>query len=394
MQFSGNLSAILRQILTFNLVIPVYNRLQSISRLMKSLLLAHIRGNMNLYISCDGNSSAQVKAFVESIDWRFGKFEVIHQARQLGVDKHNIACISMAKDLGNVVVLEDDLIVSPYFQAYLISCQSIIKGERKLAGVSLYRYPMVEQDHFPFELIPSDEFTYYQQRPSSKGCFYSSDMAKDYEDFLGHFIGDFGAFHLPDNVKKWGDEVWEKSFYCYLQQSDKYLAFPMYSYTTDFADMGVHMKKQTTKYVHQSPLMISEKVPVAKFWKDTINVYDAFYELRFDSLKQWRDELADMDIELDLHGRKDLNYVKSKFMISSKICTKAAKGWERRLKPELNNIIFDQVGSHYKLGLTVDFKSEVEENLKEKFLYYYPDTRLSELVKMKWREVISRFIKW
>ena len=74
MQFSGNLSAILRQILTFNLVIPVYNRLQSISRLMKSLLLAHIRGNMNLYISCDGNSSAQVKAFVESIDWRFGKF--------------------------------------------------------------------------------------------------------------------------------------------------------------------------------------------------------------------------------------------------------------------------------------------------------------------------------
>jgi hypothetical protein len=135
-------------------------------------------------------------------------------------------------------------------------------------------------------------------------------------------------------------------------------------------------------------------VPVAKFWKDTINVYDAFYELRFDSLKQWRDELADMDIELDLHGCKDLNYVKSKFMISSKLCTKAAKGWERRLKPELNNIIFDQVGSHYKLGLTADFKSEVEEDLKEKFLYYYPDTRLSELVKMKWREVISRFIKW
>ena len=37
---------------------------------------------------------------------------------------------------------------------------------------------------------------------------------------------------------------------------------------------------------------------------------------------------------------------------------------------------------------------EVEENLKEKFLYYYPDTRLSELVNMKWKEVISRFIKW
>ena len=357
------------------------------------MLASHIRGNMNLYISCEGNATEDVKQYVKSISWRFGSFEVIYQSEQLGVDKHNIACIAMAKDLGNVIVLEDDLLVSPDFQSYLLSCSTIIKGEKKLAGVSLYRYPMVEQDHFPFELLPNDEFTYYQQRPSSKGCFYTAEMAEGYLDFLVKFNNDFSAYHLPANVNRWSDEIWEKSFYCYLQKVDKHLAFPRYSYTTDFADIGVHMKKQVTKYMHQSPLMVSKSVPAAKLWKDTKNVYDAFYELHPDVLVSWRSELAELDVELDLHGGKDLSYITSKYLISPKTCKNSIGGWERRLKPEQNNLIFDQKGDFYKLGLTADFSSKLEDSLKEKFLYYYPDTRISDLIKMKWSEVISRFIK-
>ena len=78
---------------------------------------------MNLYISCDGGASQDVVSFVNSYSWEYGRYEVIQQEVQLGVDQHNLACMKLAEQLGNVVVLEDDLVISPAFQTYLLSME-------------------------------------------------------------------------------------------------------------------------------------------------------------------------------------------------------------------------------------------------------------------------------
>lgn len=377
--------------LIFNIVIPVFKRLHSLQRLLHSIECAVVKGSMNLYISCDGGATDEVVTYAQGYVWRYGTFEVIKQKVQLGVDAHNLACMKLAKKLGNVVVLEDDLVVSPSFQLYLISAHPLAKSEKKMAGISLYRYPMVEQNHFPFDLIPNDEFVYYQQRSSSNGCFYTWDMLRPYFDFLAIFDGDFESYNLPENVKKWGDEVWEKRFYCYLQYAELYLAFPRFSLTTDFADIGVHMKKQTNKYAHQSSLYLGEKFELPARFENTENVYDAHYEIHRSTLIRYLPMLEGYDLEVDMYGYKKLEKITKPFLLSSKKCKRAIHRWDRRLKPELNNILLNESGHFYSLGLTSDFSVHTSESLKEKFLYYYPDTRLTSLIKMKLLEIISRF---
>ncbi|MBT8327554.1 MAG: glycosyltransferase family 2 protein [Bacteroidia bacterium] len=379
--------------MTFNLVIPVYNRIHSIRRLMNSILKTPIRGNLDIYISCDGSSSSAVVDYVNSIQWRHGEYKVIQQSKQLGVDAHILACMKMAKDLGHVILLEDDLVVSSSFQEYLLHAQKLIKQERNISGLSLYRYPILESNHFPFELIPNNEFIYYMQRPSSKGCFYSWDMLEPYFKFLETFDNDFESYHLPENVKKWSNEVWEKSFYCFLQHSGTYLAFPRYSLTSDFADIGVHMKKQTLKYVHQSKLYISKRFGDFNKLEETDNVYDSFYELIPRVVKKYNPELEVYDFEMDIYGNKTLSKISSEYLISEKPTNIGLFGWERRLKPEINNLLFHQEGEFYQLAKTRSFRQKNrQEKLKENFLYYYPDTRIKDLIKMKWSEIISRFI--
>ena len=347
---------------------------------------------MNLYISCDGGASPDVVTFVNSYSWEYGVYEVIRHDVQLGVDQHNLACMRLAEHLENVVVLEDDLVVSPAFQSYLLSMESLAQSERNLAGISLYRYPMVEQDHFSFELIPNEEFIYYQQRSSSNGCFYTWDMLQPYFEFLETFNSDFESYILPQNVMNWGDEVWEKSFYCYLQKANKYVAFPRYSLTSDFADIGVDMKKQTNKYAHQSMLFLGKKFSAPSQLLDSDNVYDAFYELAAETYKKYVPELLEYDFEVDLYGNKKMQNIAATYVLSSKRCTTPILGWARTLKPEINNIILVEQGDFYSLGLTEHFSDKTtNESLREKFLYYFPDTRLSSLIKMKLAEIISRF---
>lgn len=348
---------------------------------------------MNLYISCDGGSSSDVVLYAQQYHWQYGSCEVILQEKQLGVDLHNLACMRLAEKLGNVVVLEDDLVVSPSFQIYLLAMESLAKTEKSLAGISLYRYPMIEQTHFPFQLVPNDEFVYYQQRPSSNGCFYTWEMLEPYFTYLASFRNNFGDYKLPQNVLNWGDEVWEKSFYCYLQESGKYLVFPRYSLSTDFADVGVHMQKQTNKYAHQSPLFLGSAIPDPLTIGDSINVFDAFYEISSSVIKKYLPELREFDFEVDLNGYKDLSASKFKYALSSKKCIEPMLGWDRRLKPEVNNVLLNEKGTFYSFGKIESFKGgATKNNLAEKFLYYYPDTRLLDLVKMKIVEIISRFV--
>lgn len=359
---------------------------------MDSLQKAVIPQSVNLIISCDGNASEEVVSYVKSIKWPHGSFNVHEHEKQLGVDAHNWSCIEMAVSHGNVLILEDDLVVAPHFISYVDQVYHALSQDKEIAGIALYRHHFIETNHFPFELIPNSEFLYYQQRSCSNGCFYTAEMASSLLSFKQKFSGDFDNFHLPKNVIKWGDEVFEKTIYAYLQATNKFIAFPRHSLTTDFADMGVHMQKQTNKYVHQSALFLGSEFQQLKQRTKSDNVFDAFYELLPSVVKRFNSSLANFDLEMDIYGHKDLLKVDADYLLSSKKCGSSQIGWERRLKPELNNILMDQRGTHYSLSKKESFDpSKTLEDLKEDFLYYFPDTKFTDLVKMKWKEILSRY---
>ena len=386
MQLSGNFTANLE----INIVILTYKRLASLQRLILSLNSSQNLSNINLYISCEYNTSEEVLDYCKSISWPYGNFEIIQQTAHLGVDQHNLKAIAYAMEWGNCLVLEDDLRLSPYFFDY-IQKTKVLLTDKRIAGISLYRYTFVEEYHLPFQIIPNEEFIYYQQRPSSKGCFYTAEMAKSFIDFNAEFNENFASYHLPRNVLNWGDEVWEKKFYCYLQAQGKYLAFPRFSLSTDYGDDGVHMNSSVHKYIHHAPLYLSSEIKV-KGMDESQNVYDAFYEISPSTIRKWVPELEELEFECDIYGIKDLNKVKSSYLVSERNTSEASRTWGRFLKPELNNILLGQSGNHYSLAPTQSFSNKSRRHkLKENFQYYYSDAKLMDLLIMKIQEVKSRF---
>lgn len=357
-------------------------------RLVKSIEAAIKPGRLHLYISLDGGASPDVVEYANSLPWEFGEKQIIEQKVNLGVDQHTLTVFEMLSEIGDALILEDDVRLSPNAFQYIAACSNLLE-EDNIQGLSLYRYTFREEDHFPFELIPNDEFIYYQQRSSSNACYYRALDLASYIEFTKRSIR-FEDYHIPDNVMSWDNAVWEKSYYCYLIETNAYLAFPRYSLATDYGEYGVHMKKEIHRFIHHSPLYLSDCF-TSKLPENTMNCYDAFYEIQPQKLYSVIEEEYH-DLTVDIYASKQLDKLNSKYILSSRTTNHAIRSWGRVLKPEWNNLLFDEAGDHYHLSLIEDVSQTAEKNkLKENFLYYYPDARIIDLLKMKWAEIRSRF---
>lgn len=375
-----------------NIVIPVYRRLESFSRLMASLSEVRSSGMIHLLISCDGGASDEVLNFARTLKWTRGTFKVIEHTENLGINHHNFWCIEQAKDLGHALILEDDLYIAPNAIEYLQSVIPLLGQGARIGGIALYRYMFNESTHFPFQLIPEKYTNFYQQRICSKGVYYTSEMADECLSFVRTFDKNYSKYSLPPNVTKWKDNSWEKILYCYLIEKDKYLIFPTYSLTTDFADPGIHMNKESEQYVHQSALYLSSEF-IAADLLETLNVYDSHYEIKSDKLQSVNQSLKPHDFEVDLYGLKDLTKYGDKLVLSSKISDKSLMTWGQKMKPETSNLIFNNPGNYYSLAPASSFRSRNRiAKRRHDYLYYFPDSKLMDLLRMKWSEIVSRFI--
>lgn len=341
-------------------------------------------------MSCDGFGDKDVISYIKSLNWNRGNYDcVVHQSN-LGVDAHNIWAIQKATELDNCLILEDDLMLAPVYADYIASTQELWE-RHDIGGISLYRYTFREVDHMPFVLLPSDEFVYYQQRPSSKGCFYTKEMAKEFLNFNVSFNGDLNSYTVPSNVYSWGNEVWERSFYAFLISKHKFLAFPKYSLVTDYGETGVHMQTNIHRYIHHSPLYFGDSFHL-KLPEDCLNRYDAFYELLPEVFIKAYDTLASYDFEVDLAGTKQLEHFTKAYAITSKSSTAPIISWGRVLKPEAVNVLYKQEGDFFRLSKVTDLrKTAKRKQWTEQFYYYFPDARLTDLIKYKCAEVWSRF---
>lgn len=97
-----------------------YNRVDSLSRLLSSLNAAVYDENVTLIISLDRSKTLDIKTYSDEFEWKHGEKKVILQECNLGLRKHVLRCGQYMNDYGfdALVVLEDDITVSPYFYSY------------------------------------------------------------------------------------------------------------------------------------------------------------------------------------------------------------------------------------------------------------------------------------
>src|SRR4030043_1928352 len=121
------------------IVVVAYNRPRSLERLLSSLRNAKKISNAELIISIDNKEPENIiiKNIADAFEWPYGDKKVIYQEKRLGLKQHVLQCGDLSQKYGSIIMLEDDLMVSPYFYDFAKKALEFYDGDDKIGGVSL-----------------------------------------------------------------------------------------------------------------------------------------------------------------------------------------------------------------------------------------------------------------
>lgn len=338
------------------IVVVTYNRLASLQSLLRSLSKAIYNGyeDIPLIISIDGGASGDVVKFIDTFIWKYGSKRVIKHSHNLGLRKHVISCGDLTSEYKSIILLEDDLLLSPNFYDYSVQAVNFYSNDKSIAGVSLYSYRLNENIYLPFEPLQDGNDVFFMQVPSSWGQIWNKDQWDSFKEFYNTSPSITIEDNLPSNVKNWPESSWKKYFYKYLIVYDRYFVYPQYSYSTNFGTSGHHLNFDIN-YL-QVPLVngiVNAPLKFIRFADGNVK-YDAYYELLPECLYQYGVEIK-TDCLIDLYGTKQLNLFKEEYVLSARKCLKPIQGFDVRLHPIVNNILMDLRGDIISLGKRKDF---------------------------------------
>ncbi|MCR5357750.1 MAG: hypothetical protein K6E63_10170, partial [Lachnospiraceae bacterium] len=231
------------------IVVVAYNRVASLMRLLDSLTGAYYPEGVDvpLIISVDKSDSAAVEDVARDYVWEHGDKSVRLHETNLGLREHVLECGDISRDYDGVIVLEDDLYVSPSFYMYTLAAFSRTRMEKKIGGISLYSHRLNVHAREPFEAIDDGYDNYYMQFASSWGQAFTTAQWDGFRQWYDmHSQDDIASDDIPVNVSTWSDKSWLKYYIKYLVNTDKYFLYPRVSFTTNFGDEGEHMAGKDT----------------------------------------------------------------------------------------------------------------------------------------------------
>lgn len=227
-----------------NLAICVicYNREDELIKLINCLTAIKTEKSIELIFSIDFSSNqTRINEIASSIQWPFGGCKIILHEKNLGLKKHVLSCGSLSDEYDGLILLEDDLIISPYIIDFVSTALTKSHCDDSVAGLSLYSYTKKESNKMPFTPYIDSYDSYFVQFPSSWGFVITNMQWKAFREWLN----DWDCEHFEDNllpnyICKWGSQSWKKHFVRYLVHSNKYFIYPRFSLTTNPGADGTH----------------------------------------------------------------------------------------------------------------------------------------------------------
>jgi hypothetical protein len=328
-------------------VVAAYKRPQCLARLLKSLLLAQYAGdNISLIISLDGPPSEEVLLVAESAQWPFGQKKIISQQQHLGIVQHIFSCGNLAMEFGNIILLEDDLVVSPAYYSYAVQALGFYETCNEIAGISLYGYLVSENSYQPFEPIDDGNDVYLMQVPSSWGVSFSSNQWMNFCAFKNEY--DSSQFYplLPGYVQQWPVTSWKKIFFAFLMQQEKYFVYPRKSLCTNFGDPGTHA---VTGGLYQVPLLEKPKPFRLCVPGESAALYDAWFEIKAAGFNRITDALKNILYEVDLYGTKKASDFQADYFLTTRSGGTPIKSYGLEMTPPIANVLHDVPGNKIRL---------------------------------------------
>lgn len=134
------------------IVLFVYNRLRHAQETLEALEKNELADQSILYIYADGIKDSvndeqktkvdEVRRFIRSKTW-CKETHIIERERNLGLADNIVDGVTtIVNKYGRVIVLEDDIITSPYFLTYMNEALELYAEEEKVMHVSGYMFPI------------------------------------------------------------------------------------------------------------------------------------------------------------------------------------------------------------------------------------------------------------
>lgn len=287
------------------LIVIGYNRPKSLTRLLGSLERAHYpEGGVRLVISLDNSGDPEPGYVADAFDWPHGEKRVIRRETRMGLRQHVLACGDLTEEYGDVIVLEDDLFVSPYFYDYAHRALTAYENDPRVAGISLYSQQFNQTAALPFMPIDNgDSDVYFLQLAASWGQAWSRERWREFRAWLAEHGTDLTKVEgIPQDIRNWPESSWLKLHNAYLITHDLYFAYPYLSLSTNFGDPGQHFSNASSRF--QVPIQQQARQYRFGRFDDALAVYDAYCELHPDSLKRMNPRLAHYDFVVNLYGAK------------------------------------------------------------------------------------------
>ncbi|TQD23852.1 glycosyltransferase family 2 protein [Methanolobus vulcani] len=131
------------------LALFVYNRLKHTSKTIEALRKNEFAKNSDLIIYSDGpknkkdyDNVEEVRNYLKEITG-FAKIRIIERETNIGLATSIILGVTeIIKEYGKIIVLEDDMVTSPYFIRYMNDALTLFENEEKVISIHGYVYPI------------------------------------------------------------------------------------------------------------------------------------------------------------------------------------------------------------------------------------------------------------
>lgn len=238
------------------IVVVCYNRLSSFKGIVETLenqadIVLPKTVEIDVVASIEhSNCKDEFEKVISQLEWAYGAVKIVKQPYKLGLKNHVLKCGDLVSDYDNIVILEEDLIVSKYLLRYIFDIlDSNLMRSKDVAGASLYSYQVKECDGLPFLPQKGLSDVFLLQFPSSWGQIYSREQWLDFRSWYNNnassFSDDFGAPYIA----KWPDTSWKRHFARYMVKSNKYFIFPYWGFTTNPGQRGENHNYIYEKYL-------------------------------------------------------------------------------------------------------------------------------------------------
>lgn len=377
------------------IVVIGYNRLDCMKRLIESLQKSYYDEQVDLIISIDNSGNESLYMYAEAVDWEFGEKKVIIKTERLGLKKHVIECGNMTKEYEHIVVLEDDIYVSPYFFNYAKQAIDFYKGDDNIAGISLYKHKRNIYASKQFQNIKNEYDSFFIKYAQSWGQVWSR---KEWANFIKWYENQDDRFehneNIPGNLFGWSDKSWLKYHIRYCIENNKYFVYPTISHSSNFNNIGSHALLNSPAY--QTELMYGKANYKFMPFNESALRYDQFFEN--ESLASYLG-ISENELCIDIYGMKK-NKLNKRYWLTTRVENfKILRSFGLELKPHEMNIINNIEGNHIFLYDTTIKHNNITKLENHKYhlcLYYYGEIckeNLVEYTKLKYKEWFNYIIK-